>query len=48
MITPLAAGAVLCAFRDELRLPVPRPLEGAIVRVLGSLGQLRGYRTVAA
>jgi mannose-6-phosphate isomerase-like protein (cupin superfamily) len=48
MITPLAAGAVLRSFRDELRLPVPRPLEGAAVRVLGALGRLRGYRTVAA
>jgi hypothetical protein len=46
MITPLAAGAVLRAFRDELRLPVPRPLEGAAVRLLGALGRLRGYRTV--
>jgi mannose-6-phosphate isomerase-like protein (cupin superfamily) len=48
MITPLAAGAVLRAFRDELRLPVPRPLEGAAVRVLGALGRMRGYRTVTA
>jgi mannose-6-phosphate isomerase-like protein (cupin superfamily) len=46
MITPLAAGTVLRAFRDELRLPVPRPLEGAAVRLLGALGRLRGYRTV--
>ena len=48
MITPLAAGTVLRAFRDELRLPVPRPLEGAVVRVLGALGRLRGYRTLTA
>jgi mannose-6-phosphate isomerase-like protein (cupin superfamily) len=48
MITPLAAGAVLRAFRDELRLPVPSPLEGAVVRVLGALGRLRGYRTLTA
>jgi mannose-6-phosphate isomerase-like protein (cupin superfamily) len=48
MITPLAAGTVLRAFRDELRLPVPRPLEDAVVRVLGALGRLRGYRTLAA
>jgi hypothetical protein len=46
MITPLAAGTVLRAFGDELRLPFPRPLEGAAVRVLGALGRLRGYRTV--
>jgi hypothetical protein len=48
MITPLAAGAVLRAFRAELRLPVPNPLEGAVVRVLGALGRLRGYRTLTA
>jgi hypothetical protein len=45
MITPLAAGAVLREFREELRLPVPKPLEAAVVRVLGALGRLRGYRT---
>jgi mannose-6-phosphate isomerase-like protein (cupin superfamily) len=48
MITPLAAGAVLRAFRHELRLPVPRPLGGAVVLLLGALGRLRGYRTVTA
>jgi mannose-6-phosphate isomerase-like protein (cupin superfamily) len=48
MITPLAAGAVLRGFRDELRLPVPAPLEGVVVRVLGALGHLRGYRAVTA
>jgi hypothetical protein len=48
MITPLAAGAVLREFRQELRLPVPRPLESGLVRVLGALGRLRGYRTATA
>jgi hypothetical protein len=37
MITPLSAGAVLRGFRDELRLSVPRPLEGTVVRLLGAL-----------
>jgi mannose-6-phosphate isomerase-like protein (cupin superfamily) len=44
VLTPLAAGTVLRAFREELRLPAPRPLEGAAVRLLGTLGRLRGYR----
>jgi hypothetical protein len=48
MITPLAAGVVMRGFRDELRLPGPSPLEGAVVRVLGRLGRLRGYRTAVA
>ena len=48
MITPLAAGTVLRAFRDELRLPAPAPLEALAVRLLGALGRLRGYRAVTA
>jgi len=48
VITPLAAGTVLGAFRDELRLPAPAPLEALAVRLLGALGRLRGYRAVAA
>ena len=48
MITPLAAATVLRAFRDELRLPAPAPLEAVAVRLLGALGRLRGYRAVTA
>jgi quercetin dioxygenase-like cupin family protein len=44
---PLAFGAYLTEYRDVFRLAGPQPLLLGVLRVLGGLGRLRGYRPAA-
>ena len=41
---PLAFGAYLTEYRDVFRLAGPQPLLRPALRVLGTLGRLKGYR----
>jgi quercetin dioxygenase-like cupin family protein len=41
---PLAFGAYLTEYRDVIRLAGPQPLVLGALRLLGTLGRLRGYR----
>ena len=48
MPSPLAYGPYLTEYRDVFRLAGPQPVLVPLVRGLGVLGRLRGYRPTRA